>query len=334
MDVSLSDTAITYKVLGGVIDLYTFVGPTPQAVVSQYTALIGRPAMMPYWSLGYRKLIGTFYVAILFLSNARVCGLDNCKYGYTSIGQVEEVVANYSAANIPLDTQWMDIDYKPAYKDFTTDPTNFPVSEVKSFVDTLHANGQHFVPIVDPGIMVEAGYEAYEQGLAKDLFVKDVSGSPYLGQVWPGPTYFPDFMHPSAQSYWTTQLQGFYDLVQNDGLWIDMNEVSNFCNDDGAGQVCANSAPDGCPAPGKSQTDCCLVCSTVDPSNKYDFPAYSINNVKGKLSAKTMPMSGVHYGNVSVYDAHNLYGLTEQIATNVALAEVRIVVLACIWSLV
>jgi alpha-D-xyloside xylohydrolase len=111
-------------------------------------------------------------------------------------------------------------------------------------------------------------------------------------------------------------------LVGNDGLWIDMNEVSNFCNDNGAGQVCVNSAPSGCPAPGTSQTDCCLVCSTVDSTNKYDFPAYSINNVKGKLSTKTMPMSGKHYNNITVYDAHNLYGITEQIATNQALAQV------------
>ena len=93
--------------------------------------------------------------------------------------QVEAVVANYSAANIPLDTQWVDIDYMQDYRDFTFDAgtlnlivslsiiyffnlyylhtVNFPQSEVVSFVEGLHKNGQHFVPIIDPGIMVYAG---------------------------------------------------------------------------------------------------------------------------------------------------------------------------------
>ena len=203
MDIQLSDTHLTFKPIGGIIDLYVFSGSTPAAVVDQYTQIVGRPAMMPYWSLGFH----------------------NCKYGYTSLSQIEEVVANYSAAGIPLDTQWMDIDYMQNYKDFTLDSVNFPQAEVASFVNTLHADGQHFVPIIDPGIMVQSGYDAYDQGLAKDLFVKDLNGNNYMGQVWPGPTYFPDFLNPSSQDYWTTQLKAFWNMAQPDGIWIDMNEV-------------------------------------------------------------------------------------------------------------
>jgi alpha-glucosidase (family GH31 glycosyl hydrolase) len=103
--------------------------------------------------------------------------------GYTSVYEVEQVVANYSAAGIPLDTQWMDIDYMQNYRDFTLDAAQFPQSEVAQFVDRLHTDGQHFVPIVDPGIMVMSGYDAYDKGLAADIFIKDLKGNPYLGQV-------------------------------------------------------------------------------------------------------------------------------------------------------
>ncbi len=101
-----------------------------------------------------------------------------------------------------------------AYRDFTTDAVNFPLAETQKFVNQLHSDGMKFVPIIDPGIMVYSGYPAYENGkflkifslnfilgLKQDIFVKDISGSNYLGQVWPGPTYFPDFFHPNIEVF-------------------------------------------------------------------------------------------------------------------------------------
>ncbi|KAJ1414115.1 family 31 glycoside hydrolase [Ochromonadaceae sp. CCMP2298] len=133
----------------------------------------------------------------------------------------------------------MDIDYMSRYWDFTLDEARFPLQQTQTFIDTLHKNGQRFVPIVDPGIYVkDQSYSAYTEGVKMDVFVKDMHGDAYLSQVWPGPTNFPDWYAPNTQAYWSQQISQFHSLLAFDGLWIDMNEASNFCNLDG--RACAS----------------------------------------------------------------------------------------------
>ena len=50
--------------------------------------------------------------------------------------------------------------------------------------------------------------------------------------VWPGVTVWPDWFHPSVRAFWDNEFQAFFnpkDGINIDGVWIDMNEPTNFC---------------------------------------------------------------------------------------------------------
>lgn len=97
----------------------------------------------------------------------------------------------------------------------------------------LHDHDQRQILMVDPAVAYQP-YPAYENGHADDIFLKRSNGSEWLGVVWPGVTVFPDWFNPVAQDYWNDEFSTFFDPtdgVNVDGLWIDMNEPSNFpCN--------------------------------------------------------------------------------------------------------
>jgi len=112
---------------------------------------------------------------------------------------------------------------------FSLDPDRYPLHLVRELVDTLHANNQHYIVMVDPAVAYQ-DYPPFNNG--KDSFLKTENGSIYKGVVWPGVTAFPDWFNPSTQPYWNGEFSSFFsadDGVDIDALWIDMNEASNFC---------------------------------------------------------------------------------------------------------
>ncbi|USW53328.1 Putative glycoside hydrolase family 31, galactose mutarotase-like domain superfamily [Septoria linicola] len=219
MDVKIDKTAsgqqyLEYNLMSGILDLFFMAGSTPTEVSKQYAEIAGLPAEMPYWGFG----------------------LHQCRYGYRDFYGVAEVVANYSAAKIPLETMWTDIDYMYERFIMTTNPDRFPIPRVRDIVDYLHEHDQHYIVMVDPAVAHQEKkyddleYTSFTTPRDNGYFVYK-NGSIYKGVVWPGVTAFPDWFHPEVQQWWNDEFVSFFDVdtgVDIDGLWIDMNEAANF----------------------------------------------------------------------------------------------------------
>ncbi|NXW01415.1 LYAG glucosidase, partial [Fregetta grallaria] len=274
MEVALQPApGLTWRTIGGVLDFYIFLGPDPNMVIQQYQQVIGFPAMPPLWALGFHL----------------------CRWGYGSSNETWKTVRAMRNYQIPQDAQWNDIDYMDGYRDFTVDPQKF--ASLPSVVEDLHKHRQRYVMILDPGISStnpHGSYWPFDEGLRRGLFLNTTRGQPLIGQVWPGFTAFADFSNPDTHQWWLENLQRFHAHVPFDGLWIDMNEPSNFMD----------GSEDGCP-PGE-----------------LDSPPYTPAVLGDSLSAKTVCASAKQKTSVH-YNLHNLYGLMEAKATASALIQIR-----------
>lgn len=79
-------------------------------------------------------------------------------------------------------TNIADIDYMAHYRDFDNDQDRFSYEEAAEFLAKLHANNQHYIPIVDSAIYApnpetEQGlYPTYDRGLELDAFILNPDG--------------------------------------------------------------------------------------------------------------------------------------------------------------
>jgi alpha-glucosidase len=183
----------------GEMDYYIFAAQSIAKIIESYTWLTGRMELPPLWSLGFQQ----------------------CRYSYYPDFEILNAAKMFRDKQIPADVLYLDIHYMEAYKVFTWHPERFP--EPKVMVKKLKDLGFNVVVILDPGVKREAGYHAYEDGKAKDLFVSYPDGTEYNGQVWPGWSAFPDFTDEAARIWWGDQMKAITEMGV-EGFWNDMNE--------------------------------------------------------------------------------------------------------------
>lgn len=268
-----SNNGLFFKTIGGIIEMKFFLGDQyPETAIKQYHNYCNGIALTPFWAHGWHQ----------------------SRYGMQNFSVLQQVVDNYTTFNLPLDTIWSDIDYLDNYQIFTIAPYYDP----KNMTAMLASHpGLHWVPILDPGVGVGPN-AAYLQGLRDGIFIKSPNtGKPLLGKVWPGYVNFPDFGNPKTQNYWTRFCQYLHDQVPYSGLWIDMNELSNFCVGECNQQV-------------------------FQGISSADLPYVPTG---GPLERQTLSLGAIHYGGQLEKDVHGINGFLEGVATRKALKSMGMI---------
>uniref|UniRef100_A0A0B7B0J4 Glycoside hydrolase family 31 TIM barrel domain-containing protein n=1 Tax=Arion vulgaris TaxID=1028688 RepID=A0A0B7B0J4_9EUPU len=292
--------SITFRTIGGILDFYIFMGPSPEQVIQQYTQAVGRPVMPPYWSLGFQL----------------------CRYGYNNISNLKEAVKTTALYDIPHDVQYVDIDHMDKQKIFTVSQDRFP--GLNEYFKELQQNGMRIIYILDPCMISnDTNYLPYEEikkiggnikwakGISVPANSSDSDGA-ILGYVWPqGKTVFADFMKTTVKQVWKKLIVDYRNNLTFDGLWIDMNEPANFGTNE--------ERPFNWPVDEKPYWSLnCTHNSLEDPPYRPKAVyRWDTGSKLGRLSDKTICMSTVQGNNdeYSHYDVHSLYGWSQTDAT-------------------
>ncbi|MFP3234495.1 MAG: alpha-glucosidase MalA, partial [Sulfolobaceae archaeon] len=201
-DIGFEDYAkIKMKVPENGVEFYVFEGPSIEEVIERYVEVTGKPFLPPEWALGYMI----------------------SRYSYYPQDKIVELVDLLQKEGIKVTSVFLDIDYMDSFKLFTWHKDRF--YDPKKFINELHSRGVKIITIVDHSVRVDQNYEVFSSGLGK--YCETDKGDLFVGKLWAGNCVYPDFFREETREWWSNLVSEW--LSQGiDGIWLDMNEPTDF----------------------------------------------------------------------------------------------------------
>ncbi|KAK6514028.1 hypothetical protein TWF506_008455 [Arthrobotrys conoides] len=201
-----TDTKTHWVSESGQLDVWVFLGPTPQTIYKAYGELTGFTKMPPSFAIAYHQ----------------------CRWNYVSEEDVKDVDKKFDKHDIPYDVIWLDIEYTDGKRYFTFDPLTFKNPE--KMMKNIDQTERKVVLIIDPHIKNTENYPVVDELKSKELAVKDKAGDIYEGWCWPGSSHWVDAFNPAAIEWWKSlfKFDRFKGTAKNTYIWNDMNEPSVF----------------------------------------------------------------------------------------------------------
>ncbi len=197
---------ITYDVL---------YGGTPKETLDLYTALSGRPPMLPAWSFG------------LWLSTSFTTSYDE--------ETATSFIQGMADRDIPLSVFHFDCYWMRGYNwcDFVWDPDTFPDPE--GMLKRYHDRGLHMCCWINPYIGQQS--RLFREGMQKGYLLKKKDGSVWQTDLWQAGMAVVDVTNPEARQWYCDSLRPILrmgiDCIKTDfGERIPVKDIAYFDGSD------------------------------------------------------------------------------------------------------
>ncbi|MFE5666280.1 alpha-xylosidase [Streptomyces niveus] len=202
---------VQFSVRGQSVEYFIIHGPTPKEIIDRYTALTGRPALPPAWSLG------------LWLSTSFTTSYDE--------ETVNRFVSGMAERDIPLGVFHFDCFWMRQYQwcDFTWDPEVFPDPE--GMLRRLKERDLRISVWINPYIAQKS--PLFEEARERGFLLLKPDGDVWQWDLWQAGMGLVDFTHPGARDWYAEKLRAlarqgvdcfktdFGERVPTDVVWHD-----------------------------------------------------------------------------------------------------------------
>jgi alpha-D-xyloside xylohydrolase len=209
-----------FSVAGQSLEYVLIGGGSMKAVLSNYTAISGRPALPPAWSFG------------LWLTTSFTTSYDE--------KTVNSFIEGMRQRDIPLSVFHFDCFWMKAFQwvDFEWDPIAFP--DPTATLGRLKAQGLHVCLWINPYIAQKS--RLFAEGHERGYLVKRADGSTWQWDWWQAGMGLVDFTNPEAKAWYQDRLRAllrqgadcfktdFGERIPIDVVWHDGSDPLKMHN--------------------------------------------------------------------------------------------------------
>ncbi len=197
---SFNPSILSYIADGGELSYYFIYDPSMTRVLSDYTWLTGRAALLPKWAYGYIQ----------------------SKFGYHDVSQAQAMLDTMRANRLPCDAIVLDLYWFKNMGDLSWNTGDWPNPD--QITSDFLSRGFNTVVITEPYVTQPSLNYSYASG--NGYLAKTASGQTYVLPNWWScqcNAGLLDITNPAARSWWWSKYQQIFSTGV-DGLWIDLGE--------------------------------------------------------------------------------------------------------------